>query len=113
MPTYDRGDVVVVLYPFTDGSRTVTRPALVVSTTTYNQELGDLVLAMITSRIARAFVGDHVLLDWQAAGLSVASKVRTGKLNTIASSEVQRRLGHLSPRDLESTAGAMKRVLGI
>lgn len=48
---YRRGDVVIVLFPFTDLSDRKQRPALVVSPDTYNCSSDDVVLLAITSQL--------------------------------------------------------------
>lgn len=45
---YHRGDIVLLPFPFTDLSTTRTRPAVVVSADGFQQETGDLLVAMIT-----------------------------------------------------------------
>jgi mRNA interferase MazF len=65
---YERGDVVLLPFPFTDLSATRTRPAVVVSVNTFAQETGDFTVAMITS-VPRATAYDYALVDWQAAHL--------------------------------------------
>lgn len=46
---YQRGDIVLLPFPFTDLSATRTRPAVVVSREGFEQETGDFTVAMITS----------------------------------------------------------------
>ena len=45
----DRGDVVLVEFPFSDLSKTKKRPALVVQCNENNKRLDDVTLALITS----------------------------------------------------------------
>jgi len=67
---FQRGDVVLVPFPFSDLSTTKVRPAVVVSGSLYHATEPDLILAAITSKIT-AMTGplDYVLNDWQAANL--------------------------------------------
>ena len=46
---YQRGDVVLIPFPFTDLTTIKTRPAVVVSISEFEKETGDLTVAMITS----------------------------------------------------------------
>ena len=48
---YKRGDIVLVLFPFTDLTSSKRRPALVVSPDPFNDGMQDVVLAAITSQI--------------------------------------------------------------
>lgn len=117
MPTYSRGDVIVVLYPFTDGSGVVLRPAIVVSSDEHNAKSLDVVLlAQITSNITSPLnVGDFLIEDWGAsdAHLDKPSKARMGKLLTVAKTEINRIIGHLSNRDLQAVDANLKFVLGL
>jgi|SRR5579862_2755256 len=47
---YNRGDIVLVSFPFTDLSSSKRRPALVVSPDAFNRAMQDVVLAAITSQ---------------------------------------------------------------
>ena len=49
----DRGDVVLVPFPFTDLSDTKRRPALILSSGAYNEATGDVIIAQITSPYPR------------------------------------------------------------
>ena len=51
---FQRGDVVLVPFPFSDLSTTKVRPAVVVSGSLYHTTEPDLILAAITSRVATA-----------------------------------------------------------
>ena len=72
--TFQRGDVVLVPFPFSDLSTTKVRPAIVVSSALYHATEPDLLLAAITSNIAAATGPlDYVLKDWQTANLRYPS----------------------------------------
>jgi mRNA interferase MazF len=71
------GDILLVPFPFTDASTTKKRPAVVVSSATYNAQRPDLVLMPITSRIRPALgLGEVLVGDWKGAGLLLRSGVR-------------------------------------
>ena len=114
MPTYSKGDVVIVLYPYSDGSGTVSRPAVVVSSNAVNHHSRDVILAQVTSRIDPPLrIGEHVLTDLQSAHLNVPSKVKTGRLISIETSLVRRRIGRLSTGDLAATEQNLRIVFGL
>ena len=70
-------DVVVVPFPFTDRSTTKRRPALVLSDAeNFNKQVGQSVLAMITSAQNFDWPLDVEIADLDAAGLTSASVVR-------------------------------------
>jgi len=51
------GDVIVVTFPFTDQSAAKKRPAVVVSSDTYQRERPDVILLAITSQLRPALPG--------------------------------------------------------
>lgn len=74
---FEAFDVVVVPFPFTDRATTKRRPALVLSDRrVFNQPVGQVVLAMITSAKHSDWPLDVDLQDLDAAGLPSASIVR-------------------------------------
>ena len=93
---FSPGEVVLVPFPYRDRLAERARPAVVVSTDTYNQR-GDLVIAAITSHPPR-FDTDFALTGWSAAGLKVRSTVRM-LLATVASSRVLLHIGRLTDAD--------------
>jgi mRNA interferase MazF len=67
---FQRGDVVLIPFPYTDLSASKTRPAVVVSSDIYHTTRSELLLAYASSQVSRAnSVVDYVLADWAAAGL--------------------------------------------
>lgn len=97
---FQRGDVVLIPFPFTDLTATKTRPAVVVSSAAYQGVRSELLLAYVSSQIVKATVPiDYVLADWQAAGLLKPSFVRS-KLAAIEPTLVVHQVGRLSAQDL-------------
>lgn len=110
--TYERFDVVVVPFPFTDSSASKRRPAVIVSDgPAFNAPAGHSVMAMITSAVNAPWPLDHAIRDLAAAGLSAASVVRV-KLFTLDHRFVLRRAGKLSSRDGKAVTAALKTLLG-
>jgi len=95
---YQKGDVVLIPFPFTDLTSAKTRPAVVVSDHAFEKETGDFTVAMITS-VHHATPYDYELKDWQHAHLLSPSWVRA-KLVTLDPELVLHRPGRLSDRDL-------------
>ncbi len=109
--TSNRGEVLLLPFPFTDQSGTKQRPALVLSTTLYNQRREDLIVAPITSNVATGQPDDITLNDWTMAGLLKPSLV-IGILGTIDQELVIRRLGVLNSTDLSLVERAFMQALG-
>ena len=102
-------DVVVVPFPFTDRRTVKRRPALIVSSATFNQAHEQSILTMITSA-SRDWPSDVVIQGWREAGLNVPCKVRF-KLFTLDDNLIVRKLGSLSKRDGEAVREALASVL--
>ena len=56
MTGYNRGNVILVPFPFSDQSTTKKRPAIIVSSDTYNSVSQDIVIMAITGQI-RGHIG--------------------------------------------------------
>ena len=116
--TFQRGDVVLVPFPFTDFSRQKARPAVVVSSLSLNGQLPDVVLAAISSRIP-AVPGDMELVLHQTApgfaktGLRVTSVIKAAKLVTMQQSLVYTTLGQLDDQMLAAMDERIARALGL
>lgn len=112
MTTPERGDVVLVPFPFTDLSDTKRRPALILSSGKYNEATGDVIIAQITSRVSAPLrPGDCSIEKWREAGLLAPSRVRA-KLTTLRVNLLLRRLGQMPAGDLSSIDRALASVLG-
>lgn len=96
--TFDRYDVVVVPFPFTDRAQQKRRPALVLSNATFNKQSGQSVMAMITSSGNAPWPLDAKISNLKAAGLPAASVVRM-KLFTLDGQFVLEKAGRLSKTD--------------
>ena len=102
MTSYERGDVVLVPFPFSDLPVVKKRPAVVVSSNAYHRASRDVVIAQITSKLAVApRPGDHQIVAWQEAGLVTPSLARA-KLATLDSGLVLRRMGTMPAPDMRA-----------
>ncbi len=111
MATYDRFDLVVVPFPFTDRATTKRRPALVLSAASpFNQGTGHVLLAMVTSAQHSQWPLDAPIIDLDAAGLPSPSIVRM-KLFTLDSRFILRPLGRLAEYDQLQVKTAVKTLL--
>jgi mRNA interferase MazF len=108
---FQRGDVVLVPFPFSDLSTTKVRPAVVVSSALYHEAEPDLILAAITSKVAAATGPfDYVLKDWQTAGLRYPSALKP-VLFTLDPARVLYRVGALTSVDLPEVVQRLRRAL--
>lgn len=109
--TFEAFDVVVVPFPFTDQTTTKRRPALVLSdASNFNMQVGQSVLAMITSARNSSWPLDVEIKDLDSAGLPADSIVRM-KLFTLDDRLVIRKAGVLSSVDAIAVSDALGRLL--
>jgi mRNA interferase MazF len=101
--------VVVVPFPFSDRAGDKRRPALVLSRRAFNQS-GHTVLAMITTAAHEPWPGDVKVAGLEAAGLSVACRLRL-KLFTLDNRLIVRRIGRLTSRDQKDAVASLRRHL--
>ena len=95
--TYEPFDVVVVPFPFTDRPATKRRPALVVSTTSFNRDHRQAIPAMITTA-SDEWPSDLVIGAWQESGLHVPCMIRFN-LFTLGDDLIVESIGHLADAD--------------
>src|SRR5262245_22586296 len=97
-----RGDVVIIDYPFSDGTGAKVRPALVVQGNRRNAMLTHTIVALISKNLTHVASDPTQLLidlataDGRASGLKVNSAVKCGNLFTINEIKIRNRIGLLS-----------------
>ena len=94
-----RGDVVMVDFPYTDAARSKVRPAVVVQNDRDNQKLRKTVLAMITGNLRRRGDPSHLVIDpavEPSTGLQYPSLVSCNNLLTAEQTDIRQTIGHLS-----------------
>ncbi|MEO8594020.1 MAG: type II toxin-antitoxin system PemK/MazF family toxin [Candidatus Solibacter sp.] len=102
------GDVVVGI--LVGARETKVRPAVVIASATYLAERPDVLVGILTTKPPNTLCStDHILLDWQSAGLRAESCFRTYVLTTHRSELTV--IGHLSARDWESVKARVHAAL--
>ena len=109
MPSYSKGSVVLVRYPFSDLTGAKVRPAITVSAPHQSQ---DIFVVPLTSKTDLLRAGEFVMSDWKAAGLNVASAVKRG-LFTIHHSVIIKMLGSISSQDAKELELSLRAWLGL
>jgi mRNA interferase MazF len=112
MTGYKRGDIVLVRFIFSDETGERQRPAVIVSSDAYHQSRQEAIIAAITSRTDRILVGDHLISDWQEAGLLFPS-VATGIVRTIKQGMIAKKLGIMPLSDMKRIEGNLRDALGL
>jgi mRNA interferase MazF len=109
---YNFGDVVLVGFPFTNLQTTKKRPAVIISSQSYQQNRPDVILMAITSQVRQPLAtGEALLQDWQAAGL-VKPSVLKPLIATIEQSRIVKTMGQLSEADQKSLGKVIQTILG-
>ena len=109
---FEFGDIVLVPFPFTDQSGSKKRPAVIVSSTAYQQARRDVLIMAVTSQLRPSgSFGEVTVQDWQAAGLLKPSAIKP-VVTTIEQSLVIRSLGKLKAVDLAALRGTLAIIIG-
>ena len=109
---YNRGDVVLVEFVYSEETGSKRRPVLLLSSDQYMEGRQEVIVSAITSNTRRLLTGDHLMFDWEEAGLLFPS-VTTGILRTVKQSMIERKLGVVSPRDLAEIESNLIQILGL
>lgn len=113
---YSRGEIVLVLFPNSDLRTAKRRPALVVQADDLDTGLSQVVVAMISSNLARAGHPSRVEIGYthrafRESGLLTNSVIMTDNLATVLETEVDHAIGRLTER--EQVDAAMRHILGL
>ena len=112
-----RGEVVIVSFPFADGSSGKVRPALVIQSDNENQRLSNTVIAMITGNLKHAtetsVLVDPTLQQGKSSGLHGPSLVKCTNLYTIRQADVITTIGMLSTSLIGEVDNSLKVALGL
>jgi mRNA interferase MazF len=112
MIVFDRGDVILVDTAFSGAMGYKRRPAVVISTGSFNRSGIKLIVVAVTSNVSPPFrPGDTLLNDWNAAGLIKPSAVR-GVVATVDQADIVRLLGRLTAMDLTAVQQGVAGILG-
>jgi len=111
-----RGDVVLVLFPNSDLRTAKRRPALVIQRDDLNNGLPQIIVAMISSNLARRGHASRIFVsrdsaEGKAAGLRLDSVIMTDNLATVFEMEMNSILGHLP--NLKTVDAALKHTLAL
>ena len=110
--TFKPWDIVLIPFPFTDLSATKKRPAVVVSSETYNSGQ-DVMLLFLTSNVsATPRPGDYLLAEWETANLPKPSMIRM-KLMTLDKDLILKKLGEIQEGDILKIKEELKEFFGL
>jgi mRNA interferase MazF len=116
MTTFNRGDIVLVLFPNSDLRTAKRRPALVVQRDHLNTGIRQIIVAMITSNLTRAGHPSRILItlgtpESQQTGLLTDSVIMTDNLVTLLENEIDRKIGIFL--NMSTVDAALRHTLGL
>jgi mRNA interferase MazF len=111
-----RGDVVLLDYPYTDGSGSKVGPALIVQNDRDNQRLTNTIVVLITKNLSRVHEPTQLLIDvatpdGQQSGLNQDSAVTCGNLFTVVQTKIRRVIGSLPASAMAQIDACLKAAL--
>ncbi|MBC8449858.1 MAG: type II toxin-antitoxin system PemK/MazF family toxin [Chloroflexi bacterium] len=110
---FQRGEVVLLSFPYTDLSATKARPAVIISSDEYHVANRDILVAYVTSQIQQADPWlDYRLQNWATAGLLRPSLVKP-RLAAIDPALVRHTIGSLTSRDLAEVDRRLRRAMAL
>jgi mRNA interferase MazF len=105
--TYSRWQVIVVDFPFVEGTEAKRRPALIVSSDAFSQRHGVYWAAMITTAKTGVQPDDIRIADPAEIGLPENCVIRLSRLFTVNEGRIARGLRQIKP----TTRNAVVRLL--
>ncbi len=111
-----RGDIVLVDYPYTSSSEAKVRPVLVIQNDRDNQRLKNTIVAQITSQTQRSLEATQLLIklatdEGKESGLRQNSAINCVNLLTISQDKILRKLGYLPNSTLQKVNDCLKTAL--
>ena len=103
------GDVVWIEFPGV--VQTKRRPAVILSSSTYHAARPDIIVGLVTSQTSKSTSPtDHMIQDWQSAGLRVPSAFRAF-IVTLPRTAVISTMGTLTKSDWNAVVARVKSAL--
>lgn len=113
-----RGDVVVVIFPTTDGRNAKARPAIVVQSDRFQSEFSQFVMIPITSHVRRLDIGCRIRIrsgstEYRQMALLTDSLVMVDKPATIEAVLIRAAIGSCPPNIMSRIDSALRLVLDV
>jgi len=114
----NRGDVVLVDYPYSSGGGTKVRPVLVVQNDRDNQRLVNTIVVQITTLTRRVSESTQLLIELatpeaRISGLRLDSVVNCVNILTLDKSKILRKLGRLPDSLPKGVDVCLRAALGL
>jgi mRNA-degrading endonuclease toxin of MazEF toxin-antitoxin module len=112
---YETGDIVLVPFPFSsDLDKQKQRPAMVVSSSSYNAGTKDLIVVGITTN--RDNIGFHVPItqkNMESGNMPFSSLIKFGNIYTISKYLVIKKLGKADKQTVSKVMDGLRTVLNL
>ena len=115
-----RGDIVIASFPQSASAASApkNRPVLIVQANYYNQRIHNVLVAVITSNLARKSDVAHFFIEAQSpvgklAGLNQDSLVSCLNLAVMLKNDLGRKIGELSIESMRQIDDCLKAAMGI
>jgi mRNA interferase MazF len=113
-----RGELVLLDYPYSNGSGSKVRPALVVQNDRDNQRLSNTIVVLVSKNISRTQEPTQLLVDvttieGQQSGLNQTSAIICTNLFTVSLTKVRRVIGSLPATVMAQVDRCLKEALGL
>ena len=109
--TIKQGDIVVLDIPFSDFSETKKRPTLVISSTKYNNQFQDIVVASITSQPSdSSFRIALSQSDLISGKLKLDSSIKIDHPVTAHKKIIEQRIGSVSSKKMNQVKSKIKEL---
>jgi len=107
------GTVILARIPYSDLTQVKKRPALIISSQSYYERYGDVLLIGLTGQKKPSpFKTDIQIHDWQIAGLPKSSFIKPG-LFTLMHNQIEREFGQLSAQDKNNIQTFLREMLSL
>ncbi len=108
---FKQGDVVVVEVRFSNDEAAKLRPALVISSTNYNQNSQDIIVLKITSKIKnRPFELTLTQNDLTQGRLNVESTIKADFPVVIVKERVEKKIAEVNKEKIQETKEKLKQI---
>ena len=109
--SFKQGDVVIAEIRFSNNEESKIRPALVISSTNYNQQSGDIVLLKITSKTKNwPFDVSLTQIDLTTGQLNMDSVIKSDFPVVIAKNRIIKTIATINGKKVQETKEKIKQV---
>ena len=112
MTGFEFGAIVLITFPFTNQIGSKQRPAVEISSRTYQQAKPDIILMAVTGQVkAKLSFGEIMIEDWKTAGLLKPSTIKP-VLFTTEKRLIRKGLGQLKEYDIQQLRQNLQVIVG-